>query len=190
MRDGTHHYGRVISIAITLVVTGVVVWFVATGRWSDMGKIKMDTATIAPLSTIVSTSPVPVVPTPSESFVVTETKAPAVLVTGSSTSKSKIDKITQESPVNFKSFSYDAMVGKLITVSGTCHDKYYAMLVFESRDDYRKNPGAAKSNRAFECKASGTFSVETNMKEFNLPSGNYYLFVADQGSTGSWYNPR
>ncbi len=90
----------------------------------------------------------------------------------------------------FKSFNYDATLGKLIALSGTCNDKYYAFLIFDSTIDYRKDPGAAQSNKAFACPSNGKFTVNINLKDLNLQSGKYYIFIADQGSTGSWYNPR
>lgn len=90
----------------------------------------------------------------------------------------------------FKSFNYDSTLGKLIALSGTCNDKYYAFLIFDSIIDYRKDPGAAQSNKAFACPSNGKFTVNINLKDLNLQSGKYYIFIADQGSTGSWYNPR
>lgn len=92
-------------------------------------------------------------------------------------------------PVNFKSFEYDATAGKVISVSGTCSDKFYALVIFKSTVDYRARPDGAVSNRAFDCPSSRTFTLETDLRNYNLQSGGYYFFVADQGS-GSWYNPR
>lgn len=187
MHGGIHHYGRNTSILITIFVLAAGTWFGATGKFKELGSVTAGApvATTQAPSTTSTSSASALPPTPTESFVITDIKIPTA-----GTTSTKGEKPVEGAPANFKSFSYDATVGKRITVSGTCHDKYYAMLVFESKDDYRKDPGAAKSNRAFECKTSGLFSIETNMKEFNLPSGNYYLFIADQGSTGSWYNPR
>lgn len=95
-----------------------------------------------------------------------------------------------KAPENFKSFSYDASVGKVITLAGTCKDEYYALLVFKSSDDYRKDPARSYYNTAHPCPSSGMLTLEVNLKDFNLTSGSYYLFIADQGATGSWYNPR
>lgn len=90
----------------------------------------------------------------------------------------------------FAAFFYDASSGKSTTISGACNDAYYAFLVFSTKDDYRKDPGAARVNRAFPCPENRVFKQEINFKEFNLLSGNYYFFIADQGKTGIWYNPR
>ncbi len=90
----------------------------------------------------------------------------------------------------FKIFTYDAKVGKIINISGTCSDIYYAVLIFSANDDYKTNPAAAKINRAEECPQNRQFKTEFNLKDYNLLSGEYYFFAADQGKTGTWYNPR
>lgn len=97
---------------------------------------------------------------------------------------------TLKAPVAFKSFDYDAAKGKVISISGFCRDKYYALLVFSSATDYRKDPVSARVNSAYDCPVSGKFTIDLDLKLFNLTTGSYYLFVADQGATGTWYNPR
>lgn len=92
-------------------------------------------------------------------------------------------------PVNFKSFQYDAPTGKVISVSGTCSDKYYALVIFKSAVDYRARPDASVFNRAFDCPTTHTFTIEADLRDYNLQSGEYYFFIADQGN-GAWYNPR
>lgn len=143
----------------------------------------------AKTSGLVATSTEPALPkiAQTEHFIVTDLGQ----VEGSAkeniaTADTKIFK----APVNFKSFSYDATFGKKITLAGTCKDAYYALLVFKSTDDYRKDPARSYYNTAFVCPASGLITLEVNLKDFNLVSGEYYLFIADQGNTGSWYNPR
>ncbi|MEK7569120.1 MAG: hypothetical protein AAB497_03335 [Patescibacteria group bacterium] len=95
-----------------------------------------------------------------------------------------------KAPENFKSFLYDATVGKKIALAGTCRDAYYALLIFKSSDDYRKDPARSYYNTAYECPKSGIVALEVDLQSINLQSGSYYLFLADQGNTGSWYNPR
>jgi hypothetical protein len=90
----------------------------------------------------------------------------------------------------FNVFSYNASAGKIINVSGTCSDAYFAIVVFFAADDYKKDPAKSVINKATECPASKNFTASLSMQDYNLPSGNYYFFVADQGKTGSWYNPR
>ncbi|MCX6756707.1 MAG: hypothetical protein NTW35_00930 [Candidatus Nomurabacteria bacterium] len=127
-------------------------------------------------------------PAPVENISIKDTSSSAInntetIVTSSDTKNLKDSTV-------FKSFSYDSTLGKLIALSGTCNDKYYAFLIFDSTIDYRKDPGAAQSNKAFACPSNGKFTVNINLKDLNLQSGKYYIFIADQGSTGSWYNPR
>lgn len=106
------------------------------------------------------------------------------------------EKITVATPeklpesTEFKSFSYDQTVGKMIGVSGSCSDAYYAIVIFRAKDDYRKNPAASVFNQAFECPTDHKFSNGIELKNFNLPSGEYYFLVANQGNKGTWYNPR
>ncbi|HEX8993683.1 MAG TPA: hypothetical protein VF803_00330, partial [Candidatus Paceibacterota bacterium] len=93
-------------------------------------------------------------------------------------------------PSTFHVFSYDSALGKVIDLSGACTDTYYALLVFSASDDYRTSPAKARVNQAHVCPAGGAFSLSVNLQNFNLQSGSYYLFIADQGKTGTWYNPR
>lgn len=180
------HYGKPIAIIIVGVLAVIAI---AYGVF--LGGSAVKTTYVAPqkenaVSTVVA--PIPAVQVPTEAFVVTDTNTTKtdVLVKATSSADTK----TLKAPTNFKSFAYDATTGKTISVSGTCHDTYYALLIFGSKDDYRTNPGAARSNRAFECGASRVFTINMDLRDINLPSGNYYLFVADQGSKGTWYNPR
>lgn len=184
VHEETPHLGRNISIALTLVAIVFGVWFVALGRWSGMGSVTMDTS-LAQKGEEVSLRPE--VKPPTEEFVVADVSESV----GSQTENiATADTAIFKEPENFKSFDYDAKAGKIISLSGNCHDTYYTVLVFSSAVDYRKDPTAALSNRAFECPSSKLFNVEMNLKDINLQSGKYYVFVADQGKTGSWYNPR
>lgn len=147
----------------------------------------------APISVTVDnkkTAPIisPIVPiVPQENFVVTNL--------GETTGSAKENIATADpkifkSPTNFKSFSYDASLGKKISLVGTCKDAYYVLLIFKSTDDYRKDPARSYYNTAYPCPATKMVAINVDLKEFNLPTGEYYLFLADQGNTGSWYNPR
>lgn len=133
-----------------------------------------------------STLPIPKI-VETEHFVVTNMGE----VTGSAKENiATADPKIFKAPTNFKSFSYDASVGKKIALAGTCKDAYYAFLIFKTADDYRKNPASAYYNTAYPCPASGVIALELDLQSINLQSGSYYLFLADQGNTGSWYNPR
>lgn len=183
LRENSKKYIRVVEITAVVLFIIIVSGF-SFIKWRDNSKVVVY---VAPNSGAVGAS-APAAPEPAkESFVVQEIGS----VVGSSkeniaTADPKIFKPSTE----FKSFNYDASVGKIVSVFGTCRDSYYAILVFEEGRDYRKEPSASRYNSAFPCPSGGKFSAEINLKEANLPSGKYYMFVADQGNTGSWYNPR
>ena len=90
----------------------------------------------------------------------------------------------------FASLSYSPVTGKVVHLSGTCTGDFFDVLVFSAKDDYKKNPAAAKVNTAFTCPATGKVSEDINLADFNLPAGEYYVFIADLDKTGAWYNPR
>lgn len=90
----------------------------------------------------------------------------------------------------FQTFSYDSTKGKIIDITGICTDVYYTIVVFDAKDDYKKNQAAAKINSAHECPQSGKIKKSIDLSTFGIGSGEYYIFVADQGNIGSWYNPR
>lgn len=180
------HYGRIVAIVITVAILGLAVWYGMTGKLSELGKVTVEVSSV-PAASSTSTPQAPVVQPPTEQFVVTDLgKKEGSQKENIATADTKIF----TAPINFKSFTYDASKGKVISISGNCSDKYYAVLVFDSAVDYRKSPGSARSNRAFECPTTKLFNVEMNLRDINLQSGSYYVFIADQGSTGSWYNPR
>lgn len=136
--------------------------------------------------------PVDNTPSRSENFVVQPITEDIVIAAPTpSPSGEKVDLTTgtAPAPIAFKSFEYDAAKGKIINISGTCTDTYYALLVFAAKDDYRKDPAVAKTNKAFPCPEAKTFKQVLDLKDFNLATGEYYLFLADQGD-GAWYNPR
>lgn len=77
-------------------------------------------------------------------------------------------------------------------VTSTCSDAYVAVLAFPATVDYRADISRAVYNSAFPCTASGTV-VTATITPSDLgatPSGTYYYFTADQGTSGMWYNPR
>lgn len=141
----------------------------------------------APPSPSPSTPPESETYVPVKNFIVEESIIPIQKTTEKISSND-----TTKLPISreFQSFAYDATTGMNIGVSGTCHDVYYAILVFSDSVDYRKNPSASIINKAFECGKDKSFKTELNLQSSNLKSGTYYFFVADQGERGSWYNPR
>ena len=105
-------------------------------------------------------------------------------------------KVTLTSPedlpasTSLKNFSYDQTKGESIKISGSCSDAYYAIVIFRGADDYKQKADSAVFNQAFACPDDKKFTRTLQLKDYNLLSGEYYFFVADQGKTGAWYNPR
>lgn len=106
---------------------------------------------------------------------------------GDSFNSSEANKLaTYPPPEQFRKF--ESQDGALHIYS-TCEDKYYVVLVFEKDIDYRKNPRAARYNRAFLCPVEKRFNLTIESSELN-GSGMYYYIVADENDTEEWYNPR
>jgi len=98
------------------------------------------------------------------------------------------NQINLPSPDKFNTFSYPQT--KSLKTKTLCADTYLTVLIFNLKDDYRQNPGAAKFNSAFPCRKGEEFIKIIDLEKINLSQGKYYYIIADQGSTGSWYNPR
>lgn len=92
-------------------------------------------------------------------------------------------------PNNFRSFSYQEGDDSL-HISDECNDTYYAVLIFPKDVDYRTRPNAAIYNTANECAPDRVIDVWIGLSFPKIEPGTYYYFVADQGNTGGWYNPR
>lgn len=71
-----------------------------------------------------------------------------------------------------------------------CQNSLYTTLIFPADADYRKDPRSAVYNSANECLKGKQIEVVINKETLTLKPGRYYLVVADQGASGSWYNPR
>lgn len=174
---------------LTLVIDAIIVLaLVGAGIWWYNSKGAGRTVSIVKAPVVQETAPAEKEPElVKEEFIVS-------MITATSTYGN--EKVTTDEPaklpeaVKFQSFSYASAQGKIIAVSGGCSDAYYAVLVFDAKTDYRKDPAAARVNRAFECPANKLFRTQFDLRDFNLPAGSYYFFVADQGDKGSWYNPR
>jgi hypothetical protein len=97
-------------------------------------------------------------------------------------------------PSTFKTFSYGLGMYSdktSLSVSGLCADTYYVVLIFNAEVDYREQANMAVYNSAQPCKSGERFSTEINLdKAVSARPGRYYYFVADQGKTGLWRNPR
>ena len=103
---------------------------------------------------------------------------------GGSTKRAKMP-----SPSSFKFFDYTGENTNL-TVKNYCTNEFMTILIYPAEEDYRYNPAASRFNRAYACTQKGNVTEVIDLKKLNLPSGKYYYFVADQGKTGAWFNPR
>lgn len=179
------HYDRIVAVIVIVVLAVIVSWYGVSGRFAKLGEVStIPQAGVSAGNTFEREEAKPAL----ETFVVADTP-----VAGVGEAKQNItatDTKDLKAPENFKTFTYDAKAGKRIAISGNCHDKYYAFLIFNSTTDYRKNPSGAYANRATECPPSGVFTLQMDLRDINLESGSYYFFIADQGKTGTWYDPR
>lgn len=142
---------------------------------------------------------------PSSQFRLTPLSPGFTIESGSGSPQFDFDISKLPSPNKFSSFSYnpsDPNRKKTLELKIECHDAYYTILIFNIKDDYRQNPGAARFNQAAPCpprlaRESGEagqigekIKRSIDLEKLNLSTGKYYYIIADQGSTGSWYNPR
>lgn len=72
-----------------------------------------------------------------------------------------------------------------MSLSGMCLDTYYVVLLYKNMTDYTENPGSYIFNKAFKCE-NNSFSYSVSDLPSNLPSGNYYMLIGDQGDRGTW----
>lgn len=72
-------------------------------------------------------------------------------------------------------------------ISAECRDTYLTILIFPADTDYRNDITKAVFNKAFPCIKEELFHYNLG-KDFK--DGNYYVIAADQGTEGTWYNPR
>ncbi len=91
-------------------------------------------------------------------------------------------------PDKFPYFVYPEK--KSLEIKTKCADAYYTILIFSANYDYRLDPTLAKFNRAFPCQPGQKIEEKIDLTALNLAPGKNYYFVADQGKTGTWYNPR
>ncbi len=173
-----------------LIIVGVIIIFlVAAGLWYSFGSNFSSQKNKKANETAVDAA------SASEHFKVTPLTKEFV-VDDSATTNYGGEKVTLDSseklPVStsFKSFTYDATKGETLKISGSCSDAYYAIIIFQGKDDYKKKPDGAVFNQATSCPEDKNFTRIIELRDYNLPTGEYYFFVADQGKSGSWYNPR
>jgi hypothetical protein len=99
-------------------------------------------------------------------------------------------------PSSFRTFTFDGQEINGTTsfaLGAACTDAYVAVLVFPSSADYRENVSRAVYNHAFPCANASDGAISVALAPGDLgsaPSGTYYYFTADQGTSGVWYNPK
>ena len=97
-------------------------------------------------------------------------------------------------PEKFQKFTYDSRGfngEETFSVVTSCNDTYVTILIFSAAVDYRRDVTKAVFNRAFSCERGHTFSYALSKSDLTTAKeGDYYLIIADQGTTGTWYNPR
>ncbi len=92
-------------------------------------------------------------------------------------------------PESFKHFPY--VNGMSVPVSGLCSAPYIAVLIFPAQEDYRTNSRAFVFDSAYPCDAGKVFSKTITPDMIHLSSGvSYYVIIADEKDSGTWYNPR
>lgn len=98
------------------------------------------------------------------------------------------------SPSKFPEFAYDSSGinnKDSLEISSACHDAYLTILIFPANLDYRQDVSKAVYNKAFLCDKGKPFVYELNTSEIStLRFGTYYFITADQGTDGTWYDPR
>ncbi len=72
-----------------------------------------------------------------------------------------------------------------VEVSGQCLARYFVVLLFKHSNDYVDDRRSYIVNRAYPC-VNGAFTYGVSQLPETLPSGNYYLLVGEEGSSGAW----
>lgn len=91
-------------------------------------------------------------------------------------------------PESFEHFTFTPGM-RAYAVSGTCSDRYYAILIYQADVDYRESALDAKYNMASEC-VDGIFETAIGLHSLPLTEEtSYYVVRAQQGEEGGWYNP-
>lgn len=92
---------------------------------------------------------------------------------------------TIDAPIdNTVSQNIDSESG-IMTLSGTCSDTYFVVLLYKNQSDYTEDRGSYILNKAFKCE-NGSFSYSVSDLPSNLETGTYYMLIGDQGSRGTW----
>jgi hypothetical protein len=155
--------------------------------------VSIPTPIVTPVTTI---TPEYIVPTPVEQFtaeeLLPEKEYTFTLETNSIATKKVPDWAKDTSKKNISNtqvyavptFTTDPDTGNL-SVSGTCVDPYFVVLIYGKAEDYNTSPTSYIFNKAFDCK-SGQYFYEIKDLPDSVRKGRYYLLIGGQGTSGSW----
>jgi hypothetical protein len=156
---------------------------------SDVVAQSIDATTPPPVDPTTPPDPQPVAvsvpiaelaPKPAYAFALTGTTIPSKIQF-----KDTDGKVVQEQAVTATlSPTVDNTTGE-VTVSGTCTNVYFVVLLFKNKTDYADDPSSYLVNRAYPC-VNGTYSYSISDLPYNLVNGTYYLMVGQEGKTGTW----
>lgn len=98
------------------------------------------------------------------------------------------------SPSIFQKFSYNSNKinnADSLPITASCNDFYVTILIFPINLDYRRDVSKAAFNKAFGCERGKSFLYQLSGSSLGgFKNGDFYLIIADQGESGTWYNPR
>lgn len=151
----------------------------AAGDTMDPTQTPTDAATPAP-ETSLRISAVDLKPKPQYAFALTGRTMPALR------SIRQTDGVVTQQVSSIETLTpvVDNVTGE-VTVSGQCSAAYFVVLLFKHATDYADDPSSYVVNKAYPC-VGGSFTYSISELPYNLPNGNYYLLVGQEGITGSW----
>jgi hypothetical protein len=140
----------------------------------------VDPTTPAPIPLVQSVPIAELAPKPQYAFAITGTTIPTKLQI-----KDSDGNVVQEQPILATlTPTVDNATGK-VTVSGTCTDVYYVVLLFKNKTDYADDPSSYLVNRAYPC-VNGSYTYSISDLPDNLTNGTYYLMVGQEGEKSPW----
>ena len=74
------------------------------------------------------------------------------------------------------------------SVRGSCHEKFYTVIVYPAGTDYRQDATRFIYNQAHPC-ANQAFEQVVTVDNIATSSDQYYVVRADQKDEGTWFNP-
>jgi|GEM_PF-3843190 len=160
---------------------------------TDVVGQSIDTTTPPPVDPTVPTDPQPVAaiapisvpiaelaPKPQYAFAITGTTIPTKLQIKDSDG----NVVQEQSVLATLTPTVDNTTGE-VSVSGTCTDVYYVVLLFKNKTDYADDPSSYLVNRAYPC-VGGTYTYAISDLPDNLTNGTYYLMVGQEGEKSPW----